>query len=225
MMNGPLDLLIAQLEQMRQPGEAAAMSAYQRNQFPFLGVRTPERRLVLKQFLAGHPADKSWVPLLWELPEREYHYCGVDILLALKKKLTPADIPLIENCITRHSWWDTVDLLASGAAAALLRNYPELQDECGNKWIASENMWLNRTAILFQLHYKDTTDEYRLYRYIRMHAGSKEFFIQKAIGWALREYSKFNPASVEAFIDKEELMPLSRREGLKWLQRQSGESS
>lgn len=218
-MNEDLRLLVRELEELKDPDAAAAMSAYQRNQFPFLGVRTPVRRQVLKSFLAAHPPDKAWIPLLWELPEREYQYCGVDIALSLRKKLEPADLPMIEACITGRSWWDTVDLLAAGVAGFLLHKYPELQPEYGEKWLCSDNMWLNRTAILFQLHYKEATDEQLLYRYIREHASSNEFFIQKAIGWALREYSKSNPASVAAFIGQEELKPLSRREGLKWLMR------
>ncbi|QWU13567.1 3-methyladenine DNA glycosylase AlkD [Paenibacillus sophorae] len=218
-MNEDLKLLARELEELRDPDAAAAMSAYQRNQFPFLGVRTPLRRQVLKSFLAAHQPKKEWIPLLWEMPEREYQYCGVDIAQSLRKKLEPADLPMIETCITRHSWWDTVDLLAASVAGFLLRKYPELQPEYGEKWLYSDNMWLNRTAILFQLHYKEATDERLLYNYIREHASSNEFFIQKAIGWALREYSKSNPASVAAFIEQEELKPLSRREGLKWLMR------
>lgn len=218
-MKNTLMLLTGRLEELRDPDHAAAMSAYQRGQFPFLGLRTPLRREVLKSFLKGHPPDKEWVPLLWELPEREYQYCAVDILLTLKKKLVPSDLPLIESCIVSRSWWDTVDLLAGNAAGYVLRKFPGMQAEFAEQWAVSDNMWLNRSAILFQLHYKEATDEALLYRYIRMHSQSSEFFIQKAIGWALREHSKTHPASVQAFIAEEELKPLSRREGLKWLSR------
>ncbi|BCG59078.1 DNA alkylation repair protein [Paenibacillus sp. URB8-2] len=218
-MNEPLKQLVRKLEDARDPEAAAAMSAYMRDQFPFLGVRTPVRRQLLKVFLNEHPPVKEWIPLMWEKPEREYQYCGVDIALSLRKKLEPSDLPMIEECIVSRSWWDTVDLLASNAAGFLLRKYPQLQAEYGEKWLRSDNMWLNRTAILFQLHYKEATDEALLYRYIREHASSNEIFIQKAVGWALREYSKTNPASVEAFIGQEELKPLSRREGMKWLNR------
>ncbi|AHV97241.1 DNA alkylation repair protein [Paenibacillus sabinae] len=218
-MKEPLKQLVRELENAQDPEAAATMSAYMRDQFPYLGVRTPVRRQLLKAFLKEHPPVKEWVPLLWEKPEREYQYCGVDIAESLRKKLEPSDIGMIEACIVSRSWWDTVDLLAANAAGFLLRKYPELKTEYAEKWLQSDNMWLNRTAILFQLHYKEATDEALLYRYIREHASSGEFFIQKAIGWALREYSKTNPASVTAFIEQEELKPLSRREGLKWLMR------
>ncbi|MFD1775049.1 DNA alkylation repair protein [Paenibacillus rhizophilus] len=215
----PIKQLVRELENERDPDAAAAMSSYMRDQFPFLGVRTPLRKQILKAFLAANPPDKKWIPLLWEMPEREFQYCGLDIALSLRKKLVPADLPMIETCIVSRSWWDTVDLLASNAAGFLLHKYPQLQADYGEKWLRSGNMWLNRTAILFQLHYKEATDEALLYSYIREHASSGEFFIQKAIGWALREYSKTNPASVVAFIEHEELKPLSRREGMKWLNR------
>ncbi|WP_410511475.1 DNA alkylation repair protein [Paenibacillus sp. BR2-3] len=204
-MNDTLNVLIQRLEASKDPITAKAMSAYMRDQFPFLGIKTPLRSEIIKEFLALHP------------PEREYQYTALDILLKIRRKLEPQDLPLIEGFITSRSWWDTVDLLASNAAGFLLHKFPQLQAEYGEKWLQSDNMWLNRTALLFQLHYKQDTNEALLYRYILTHAESPEFFIQKAIGWALREYSKINPASVKNFIEKENLKPLSKREGLKWM--------
>ncbi|MCL6603711.1 MAG: DNA alkylation repair protein [Paenibacillus sp.] len=212
-----LNILINLLESQKDPQTAKAMSTYMRDHFPFLGIKSPQRREIVKEFLKVYPPEKEWVSTLWNLPEREYQYTGLDILFKIKKKLEPKDLSLIEGFILNRSWWDTVDLLASNAAGYLLHNSPRLQLEYGEKWIQSENMWLNRTAILFQLHYKQDTDEDLLYRYILRHSDSPEFFLQKAIGWALREYSKTNAASVKDFVEKENLKPLSKREALKWI--------
>ncbi|WP_240479789.1 DNA alkylation repair protein [Paenibacillus wynnii] len=212
-----IHVLIEHLEARKDLHTAKAMSAYMRDQFSFLGIKSPTRREIVREFLKHYPAKKEWLSVLWDLPEREYQYTALDILLKIRKTLEPEDLPLIESFILSRSWWDTVDLLASNAAGYLLHRAPDLQSNYGEKWIHSENMWLNRTAILFQLHYKQDTDEALLYHYIRAHADSSEFFLQKAIGWALREYSKTNPVSVKAFIEKENLKPLSKREGLKWI--------
>ncbi|ULO05282.1 DNA alkylation repair protein [Paenibacillus sp. 19GGS1-52] len=216
-MNSNINVLIERMQAKMNPHEATAMSAYMRDQFSFLGIRSPLRKELLKEFLAQYPPQKKWVSVLWNLPEREYQYSALDILLKIKKQLNPDDLPLIESFITTRSWWDTVDLLAANAAGFLLLQSPDLQEEFGEKWLHSDNMWLNRTAILHQLHYKQDTNEELLYRYILTHAASSEFFIQKAIGWALREYSKINPTSVRNFIENENLKPLSKREGLKWI--------
>jgi 3-methyladenine DNA glycosylase AlkD len=154
---------------------------------------------------------------LWELPEREYLCVAIDILNNIKKTLGPNDIILIENCITNKSWWDTVDGLATSIVGYLFEKNPSLQEEYAKKWNDSDNIWLNRSAILFQLHYKQKTNEALLYNLILNHASSSEFFIQKAIGWALREYSKTNATSVMDFIHNHNLKSLSKREGLKWL--------
>lgn len=212
-----LNILINHLESQKDPQTAKTMSAYMRDHFPFLGIKTPQRREIVKEFLKVYPPEKEWVSILWNLPEREYQYTALDILFKIRKTLELKDLLLIEGFILNRSWWDTVDLLASNAAGYLLHNSPRLQLEFGEKWIQSENMWLNRTAILFQLHYKQDTDEDLLYRYILRHSDSSEFFLQKAIGWALREYSKTNAASVIDFVEKENLKPLSKREALKWI--------
>jgi 3-methyladenine DNA glycosylase AlkD len=220
-MNSIIEAMIKQYESSRDLQTAKAMEAYMRNQYPFLGIKTPLRREVLKEFLAINPPSKDWIPLLWKLPEREYLCVAIDILDKIKKTLEPNDITLIENCIVDKSWWDTVDGLASNIVGYLFDKYPFLKEEYAMKWNQSDNMWLNRTAILFQLHYKQKTNEALLYSFIINHAKSQEFFIQKAIGWALREYSKTNKTSVVEFIHNHDLKPLSKREGLKWLNKQA----
>jgi len=117
--------------------------------------------------------------------------------------------------ITHKSWWDSVDNVVSFLAGPWLKKFSVAQPAITNAWVNSDDMWLQRSAIIFQNGYKQYTNEQLLFRYIRLHAHSKEFFIQKAIGWALREYSKTNPASVRIFVDSHTLAPLSRREALK----------
>ncbi|WP_442602540.1 DNA alkylation repair protein [Paenibacillus sp. KN14-4R] len=212
------------LEPYRDSDQAEPMARYMKNLFPFLGIRTPERDALTRQFVAeqGLPTMDELPQIvreLWQLPEREYAYTALFLLGKYMKKLQPDHLDLLEELITTNSWWDTVDLLASNAVGTILGKHPELLPMYPDRWIASSNMWLQRTAILYQLKYKTHTDEERLYRYIQACASSKEFFIQKSIGWALREYSKTAPEQVIAFVEKETLAPLSRREALKWLQR------
>src|SRR5690606_30371199 len=119
--------------------------------------------------------------------------------------------------IVNQSWWDTVDAIATHCVGQYLQNYPELKEEYNAKWILSDNMWLNRTAIIFQLKYKEQTNFELLKNNIRHFAGEKEFFIKKAIGWALREYSKTNPSAIIKFLDENDLQQLSIREASKYL--------
>jgi len=152
---------------------------------------------------------------LWNEPEREFQYAALFLLEKNTKKLTSEHIELAEKLIITKSWWDTVDYLAANIVGTILKKQPKLISTYAEKWIHSNNIWLQRTALLFQLKYKKETDELLLYRYIRTCISSKEFFIQKAIGWVLREYSKVDPDSVIRFVESEDLPALSRREALK----------
>jgi 3-methyladenine DNA glycosylase AlkD len=216
-MNEVINELKRVYESHRDSQTAKVFTSYMKGQFPFLGIKTPLRREILKNFMLIHPPHKDWVPILWNLPEREYLCVAIDILIKIKKTLEPNDIILIENCIVNKPWWDTVDGLATNVVGYLFRKYQAIQEEYSIKWNYSDNIWLNRTAILFQLRYKQETNETMLYNFILNHASSSEFFIQKAIGWALREYSKTNKASVLEFIHNHNLKPLSKREALRWL--------
>ncbi|ALC88628.1 DNA alkylation repair protein [Bacillus sp. FJAT-18017] len=205
----------------RNPENAAGMKKYMKDLFPFIGLKMPERKKLEKEFydrtsILQKPFNPIFVEELWKLPEREYQYAALGYLERYSKKLGPDSLLFLKWLITTKSWWDTVDTLASKPVGILAKKYPEIQAEM-DKWAVSENMWLRRTSILHQLKYKNETDQKRLYTYIRENTGSKEFFIQKAIGWALREYSKTNPISVKEFILSTELAPLSRREGSKYL--------
>ena len=123
----------------------------------------------------------------------------------------------MQKLITTKSWWDTVDSLAPNAVGQLAKDFPEVKEEVIESWAYGNHLWLRRAAILYQLKFKGGTEESRLYRYIVQNATSREFFIQKAIGWALREYSKTNPESVRLFIQEQELPKLSIREGSKYI--------
>ena len=124
---------------------------------------------------------------------------------------------LLEYMITNKSWWDTTDFIATNLVAAFFNEYPDEQKIKVNQWIKSGNIWLQRAAILFQLHYKHALDRELLTHIIHSLLGSKEFFVNKAIGWILREYSKINPAWVKKFIASTDLHSLSQREALKYI--------
>ncbi len=203
---------------------AVAMSKYMKDNFTFFGIKSPERKSLTASYLRKHAfpdADLAEViSLLWKKDEREMQYIGIELLTRKIKKQDAAFIQLIEWLIIHKSWWDTVDFLGP-LAGTLFLQHPTLQPTTTNRWIHSENMWLNRAALLFQLKYRDQTDFKLLTAYILTVVDSQEFFIRKAIGWSLRQYSKFEPKLVEDFIMKYEnrLSGLSIREGLKHINR------
>ena len=215
-----LKSLEAQLALAADPGTARAQEAYMRNRFAFHGVKTVRRRELQKEFLKTEnlpPKERleEIVKCLWEKPEREYQYFAQELFFRYRKELETADISLLEYMITTKSWWDTVDFLAAKLVGAYLQEYPQLRREYVEKWLKSGDLWLQRTAVLFQLKYKKETDAALLASTIRWLLGSKEFFINKAIGWALREYSKTDPSWVVDFVENTELSRLSRMEGLR----------
>ena len=199
---------------------ARKMSAYMKNHFSFLGLPKPQRAELSKSFLKEITKEKviDWnlVNYLWELPEREFQYLALEYLGKLKKQLEKSDVSRLEQMIVTKSWWDTVDSLAP-LVGILCQKYPELKTELLNDWIFSSNIWLKRVSILFQLKFKNDVDTEFLSKAIVANHLSKEFFVNKAIGWALRQYSKFNPNWVKEFISKHPLSPLSIREGGKYL--------
>ncbi|MBK8902091.1 MAG: DNA alkylation repair protein [Anaerolineaceae bacterium] len=225
-MHSYVQALQNHLEPHANPAEAGPMSQYMRNQFPFLGIKTPARRALLKTFLATHGLPplinlETILKELWALPEREYQYSALTLLDKVTKKLPADTIALLEYLITHKSWWDTVDLLAGHAVAVHFQRHPAARDTFLPIWRASDNFWLRRTTLLFQLSYKANTDADLLFNLIRENLDSDEFFIQKAIGWALREYSKTDAQTVVDFVQATPLPSLSAREALKWLQNQS----
>ncbi|MBD2864866.1 DNA alkylation repair protein [Paenibacillus oceani] len=217
-------------EAASNPGEAAAMTAYMRGQFDFWGIKSPVRSAIVKEWLSriqSPSADQleQTARALWELPQREYQYAALDLLAKHVKRLEERHLDLLESLVVHKSWWDTVDALASNLIGPLLLRHAHLTGPLTERWIECDHMWLQRTALLYQLKYKKNTDTDRLFRYIGLTKNSPEFFIRKAIGWALREYSKTDADAVRRFVANHALSPLSEREALKWLERrQTGDS-
>ncbi len=208
-------------EAAANPKKAEAMSAYMRNQFVFLGITAPDRLPLLQPLLkAFKPEYKGldWLlRQLWEQEAREFHYAALAIAQKSKRIWQDQTIELFEELLTRHSWWDTVDVLCSQCVGPYLLNFHQVKASILPKWERSDNIWLNRACIIHQLHYKTQTDTDYLAHVIQLHADSKQFFIQKAIGWALRQYARTNPDWVLTFVKNTALMPLSKREALKHL--------
>lgn len=207
------------LEQIRDDERAIGMAKYMKNQFPFLGIQTPMRRkavatLFREAKVSKGPIDWELIYKLWEMDEREYQYVAIDYLKRAKKCLIPDHLVTLKQLIMTKSWWDTVDIMASHLVGYIVKTYPQctaIMDE----WIDDSNMWVRRSAILHQLSYKEDTDEEKLFNYCKKHGDDKEFFIAKAIGWALREYAKTNPEAVLHFVENTPLQNLSKREALK----------
>ncbi|MDR3165752.1 MAG: DNA alkylation repair protein [Synergistaceae bacterium] len=215
-----IERLFFTLESNADPEAAKSASAYMRDQFSFLGIATPKRRKLWNDFLrnAGKE-DMNWnfVDLCWAGVHREFQYLGVEYLGMMKDKLVPADIPRLKNLVIMKSWWDTIDGLDRIVGHVAL-SYPEVNGVL-LEWSVDENIWLRRVAIDHQLLRKERTDTALLERIILNNLGQKEFFINKAIGWSLRDYSKTNPVWVKDFIERNEegLSRLSVREASKYL--------
>jgi len=208
------------LEQNRDETRAAQMSKYMRNLFPFYGINKPVLERLLKSLkTAGELPDfnqmHETVESLYAEEYRESHHIALEILKLYRKQLTPAHLPWIESLIIRNSWWDSVDILAPSIAGTILRNHPEFLEKTLTDWNQQENIWLIRSSIIAQLKFRTLTDVDLLFRLILPHTGNSEFFIAKAIGWALREYSKTDATVVAQFVEKTPMQNLSKREALK----------
>ncbi len=206
--------------QAKDDTERVPMEKYMKNQFPFLGLPTPKRKALSKAFLKERKQDQTvdWdlVFLLYEQPYREFHYLAIDYLHAVQKKLSVKDMKKIETLILTHSWWDTVDSI-DGLVGSLYLSYPEEMTPILRQYMEADNIWLKRISIDFQLKLKEKTDTALLSEAIIKNMDTKEFFVNKAIGWALREYSKSNAPWVADFIESHPLSSLSKREGSKYL--------
>lgn len=201
---------------------ALEQSAYLRNQFEFFGIKTTERRALQQTFLANEmlPDKKELggiISALWKQPQRECQYFAQELAFKYTNQTEKSDIELYEYMVVNQSWWDTVDFIATKLMGAYFKKFPEQRAIYVKKWLASGNVWLQRCALLFQLKYKDETDLTLLSNTINALLGSKEFFINKAIGWILREYSKTNPEWVITFAKNTALSPLSKKEALRLL--------
>jgi 3-methyladenine DNA glycosylase AlkD len=212
--------LEADFRQQADKNIAVKQEAYLKNQFELYGLPTPLRKETQKPFLLKEnlPSKKDLTNIiteLWNKPQREFQYFAIDLSRKYIKKIEFKDIDLFEMMITNKSWWDTVDLIATNLIGNYFKLFPEQIIPITTKWMKSGNMWLQRTCLIFQLKYKEEIDTDLLIDYILRLKDSKEFFINKAIGWILREYSRTNQEWVIDFVKKYELSNLSKREALK----------
>lgn len=229
--------IIEEFRQHKNEENAEKQAAYLRHQFEFIGLKTPERRLLAKDFLKEKKADKQidWklVFEFWNLPEREFQYLALDYLHQMKKWLIFDDLEKIKKLTVSKSWWDTVDALDELVGHLLLTGRKQATENDSTayeqvktlvkEWAQAENFWLRRIAIDCQLSFKNQTDlellSYNIEKNLLGSSFADEFFITKAIGWALRDLAKTNSAWVIKFIEEHEnkMAKLSIREASKHL--------
>ncbi|MFA6722158.1 MAG: DNA alkylation repair protein [Bacilli bacterium] len=214
-------VIVGEFKKRENPRRAKEMAAYMRNQFLFYGIKTPERREIIAPILMemSKQKDVDWnfVFSCWEDPRRELQYVALTYLNRIRARLTIDDIDRLKRLAVTKSWWDTVDSLDTIIGDIAFRD--RRVDEILLSWSRDDNIWLRRIAINHQRKRKDKTDTALLEEIIRNNLGSDEFFINKAIGWSLREYSKTNPVWVRDFLDRYRgrLARLSVREGSKYI--------
>ena len=212
--------LVKELKAVANPDDAVAMKAYMKNKFEFLGVKTPARRKLAKAFFKPQTdlvIDWNFINEAWNYPYRELQYTALDYLEIRKNLLTPSDLPHLKKLAQTKSWWDTVDFL-DRLVGSIIARFPETKATILS-WSCDEDIWLRRLAIDHQLLRKEETDTELLEKSLVNNLGQTEFFINKAIGWTLRDYSKTNPDWVRDFIERyrAEMAALSIREGSKYL--------
>lgn len=205
------------LREKRSKENQIPMESYMRNQFPFLGIKTPRRRELIRDFLKeGGEFTLEDAEYLYSLPEREFKYAALHLLVRFEKNLTAKDLDRLLAMAMTEPWWDTIDTFAPSIFGPMALRETSVKERM-RSLIYEEDKWLKRISILFQLKYKDRMDEEFLREAIVHNRGTKEFFVDKAIGWVLREYAKTSEDFVRGFLQMEGLSALSRREGGKHL--------
>jgi 3-methyladenine DNA glycosylase AlkD len=209
-------------QEIFDPVRAEQMKGYMKGQFAFYGIPAAKRRRVQKEWFRklnakAEPLDLEFVRGCWGEDEREFQYLAIDYLRLKQNELTGSHIPMLIDLVLTKSWWDTVDMLAAAILGGILQGEPELIDRYPDRWIEAENFWLRRTAILFQLKYREEMDFERLQGYCLKNQNEKEFFIRKALGWILREASKQNPEEAKTILSAGDFSGLTIREASKYL--------
>ena len=218
-----IDSLKPELRRLADPLRAAPMQAYMKSAMPYYGVPAPVLRSLCKRLFNEHPLSTTteWRAAslaLWRQAEfREERYAAISLTShpLYRSWQTLATLPMYEEMIVTGAWWDYVDTIATHQLGGLLKSYPEQMRAKMLQWSRSRNLWKRRGAILCQLHFKHETDLDLLYTCMEPALDSKEFFLQKAIGWALRQHAWTDPAEVRRYCATHELCKLSRREALK----------
>lgn len=226
-MGALADFVFTRFAALADADKAPQMAAYMKTDQPFHGVQKPARvpvfREMLQQFKAtSFTAYKKHVLELWRLPHREEQYAAIHYATKHKNFITSKALPLFERMIRDGQWWDLVDPVAIDLVGAVFRNERKELQPTIDAWVEDQNLWVRRTALICQIKHKAETDERRLFRYCTLRGGETEFFIRKAIGWALREYSYVAPDAVAEYLEKnrDDLSGLSYREGAKQLRRE-----
>jgi 3-methyladenine DNA glycosylase AlkD len=203
---------------LKNPENAHWMRQYMRNKYQFIGIKKPEQALVFKDIYKKFGKAEDWYEVsseLFAMPEREFQYVAMAYLLKAKNSWDSRVPLLVHRWVDENSWWDVVDVLGPKVLGLYFQRFPQERSEWISIWMKSPNFWHQRLCILFQLDYKKNTDVTLLSTIILYLNTSKEFFIQKAIGWSLRQYARSDPEWVLDFVDNHPLMPLSKREALK----------
>ena len=219
------ELAIA-FEKHANPEIAAGYKAYMRNKWEYYGFSSPLRKQLVKEFIAKSgmpPSEKleEMVYFAWDQPQREWQYLAMEMVAKSVKTADQSLIDLSEWMITHKSWWDTVDYIAPNISGMLFLKYPEIKMQYIENWMQSGHLWLQRSCLIHQLRYNKTADRALLFNLCERLAGHPDFFIRKAIGWSLRQYSKSFPEAVIDFVNSHEISNLSRKEALKVIDRSS----
>lgn len=223
-VNQLISLLEVEFNAVGNAKHALQMEAYMKHNFKFLGIKSPQRkdaqRGLIHEIHTSCSIDTKWefIFQLWNKKEREYQLVAMDLLNKFKQSdFIESDIDRLERLLIEKSWWDSVDTIASNALGVYFQKYPDQRKPITKKWGNSENIWLMRSCLIFQLKYKNEVDFPLLSHFIRKFQYNNEFFIQKAIGWSLRQYSKFEPEIVREFIEEINLTGLAKREASKYI--------
>jgi 3-methyladenine DNA glycosylase AlkD len=225
-----VDRISSELAARADPHKAGPMAQYMRGQFPFLGVMSAGQKEAWRAAMAGVPPRLpeavvvSAARSLWDLPEREHQYLACTLVNRHAESpaggASAAFLDTLEALITAKPWWDTVDALATHGVGAVVRRHAGLRPAM-DRWLAGDDLWLARSALLHMNRWKADADRAWLFDACLARAADTDFFVRKAIGWALREHSKLDEQAVVAFVaaHESELSGLSRREALMWLER------
>jgi 3-methyladenine DNA glycosylase AlkD len=215
--------VVSGLDAVAVPADINAMTAYMRNQFPFLGVKAPGQKATVRAALAatGQPGDEEEVVAaidgLWARPQREYRYCGCRLADRFASQASPGFVGHVARWITTDPWWDTCDSLARNCVGQVIRRHPSLRPMM-DRWIVGDNLWLTRSALIHMGGWKDAIDPDWVFAACLTRAHDQDFFIRKAIGWILRDLASVDPDAVVAFVAGPGalvLSGLSKREALK----------
>jgi 3-methyladenine DNA glycosylase AlkD len=216
------EFVVVALSERADADKAEGMQAYMKTKMPFYGVQKPGRKPILKEIVSRFEPEtreeyEDLVQTLWELPHREEKYLAQGVATAHNEFITPDSLPLYKRMIVEGAWWDFVDEVATHMIRPLVIGYPTEVWPVVDTWVGDEDLWLRRSAIICQVGAKESTDADRLFRFCLARAHESEFFIRKAIGWALREYAKTDPGAVAEFVGthRPELSGLSFREATK----------